>query len=502
MPEASTFTLSRLRRVHWFVPAAVVVVVMHARFLFMPLTTDEGGFMAVARWWRQGGHLYDDVFTDRPQGMIVLFRLLDMLGLDNPFGIRLLAILFAFMGVAACGVITARLAGPDAARLGALLVAVICSVPKYQGYVANGELLSCAPGAVSLACVLTAVWKQAHPRVWLLAVAGFFGAAAMSVKQTGFDAFVTGLAVVAVLVLRRQWTVRERWASVGAMVGGAAVPIAAMVIHAVATVGWGPWWFAIVEYRTSTRSGAAVTDWGNLFGSGRHAATVLALVVLICVGLAIWHARRKNWSVLAVLGCWALLSVIAFYAGGQFYPHYWVILTFPLGTIAAVLLADVRVRRVRMWLLAGILILPIATTIRTTQRSLERDGALLGDTRLELNELVRDWYRDNHNPGDEVVALCSSPALFYDGYIPTSYRYLWPADIAYVPGAKEQLFDLLTGDDAPRYVAEYTLDDACDPEGWIPPVLAARYRVVEIFLEGDKDELRMLELVPGSSATA
>lgn len=491
--------MSWLRRVHWFVPAAVVVVVMHARFLFMPLTADEGGFMAVARWWRQGDTLYDEVFTDRPQGMFVVFGLLDLLGLDNPFGIRLLAILFAFMGVAACGVIVARLAGPDAARLGAMLVAVISSVPKYQGYVANGELLSCAPGAVSLAFILSAVWKQDHPRLRLLAAGGFFGIVGLSMKQTGFDAFITGVIVLVVLVARRHWTARERWLSIGSLAAGAAVPALAMLVHALATVGWSRWWFAIFEYRTSTRSGAADADWGRLWTTGRGAASVLVLVVVICVALAVWHARRRNWSVLAVLACWSTLSLLGFLAGGQFYDHYWVILTFPLGTVAAVLLADVRVPRLRMALLAGMLVLPIAMSVRTTQRSLDRYGAPIIEPRLETNEMVRDWYRDNHNPGDELVALCSSPALYYDGFIPTPYKYLWPADIVYVPGAQEQLFDLLTGDRAPRYVATYVLDDRCDPDGWIPPVLDARYREVAVFLEGDENEVRVLELVPGST---
>ena len=499
MPGASSSTISRLRRVHWFVPAAAVVVAMHARFLFMPLTADEGGFMAVARWWRQGGTLYEDIFTDRPQGMFVVFGLFDLLGLDSPFGLRLLAILFAFMGVAACGVITARLAGPEAAWIGAMSAAVISSVAKYQGYVANGELLSCAPGAVSLAFVLSAVWKREHPRPWLLAAGGFFGTVGLSMKQTGFDAFVTGVLVVLVLVVRRNWTVRERWVSVGALAGGAAVPVLAMVVHAVSTVGWSRWWFAIFEYRTSTRSGASDADWGRLGRTGRGAASVLVLVVLISIVLAVRHARRRNWSVLSVLACWGVLSVVAFLSGGQFYEHYWVILTFPVSTIAAVLVADVEVPRLRLALFAAMLLLPVAMSVRTTVRSLDRYGATVVEPRLETNQMVRDWYRDHHNPGDQLVALCSSPALYYDGYIPTPYRYLWPADIAYVPGAREELYNLLTGDRAPRYVAEFVIDDGCDPDGWIPPVLAARYREVEVFLEGDKDQVRVLELVPGST---
>ena len=45
-----------------------------SRFLTAPLTVDEGGYLAVARAWGRGSHLYDDVWVDRPQGLLVLYR--------------------------------------------------------------------------------------------------------------------------------------------------------------------------------------------------------------------------------------------------------------------------------------------------------------------------------------------------------------------------------------------------------------------------------------------
>ena len=44
----------------------VAVTAMRARFFFSPMTTDEGGYLAVARAWFHGADLYGKVWVDRP----------------------------------------------------------------------------------------------------------------------------------------------------------------------------------------------------------------------------------------------------------------------------------------------------------------------------------------------------------------------------------------------------------------------------------------------------
>src|SRR5437868_13851567 len=56
--------------------AAIVLVAAGLRIPFMGtgLGADEGGYAFVAHEWANGAHLYRDVFVDRPQGLMVLYR--------------------------------------------------------------------------------------------------------------------------------------------------------------------------------------------------------------------------------------------------------------------------------------------------------------------------------------------------------------------------------------------------------------------------------------------
>ena len=73
----------------WFAPAFVAVVVTRWRYLFTPITADEGGYLAVARAWGRGKVLYRDVWVDRPQGLVLLFRIWNDIGLGSPVGVQI-----------------------------------------------------------------------------------------------------------------------------------------------------------------------------------------------------------------------------------------------------------------------------------------------------------------------------------------------------------------------------------------------------------------------------
>ena len=53
---------------------ALLAVLVRLRFLDTPLSVDEGGYAAVTRFWGGGSHLYRDVWVDRPQGLLLLYR--------------------------------------------------------------------------------------------------------------------------------------------------------------------------------------------------------------------------------------------------------------------------------------------------------------------------------------------------------------------------------------------------------------------------------------------
>ena len=155
---------------------------MRLRFFFTPITTDEGGFLAIGRWWSHGAVPYRDVFVDRPQGLLLLYRLLVPLGLDRPNGVRLLALVFCLIGCAACGCAAARLSGGRSALFASLSVGVLASIPRLEGFIANGELLSGAVSALAVAVVLRALWERQSPHLGWLALAGVLAGCALTIK--------------------------------------------------------------------------------------------------------------------------------------------------------------------------------------------------------------------------------------------------------------------------------------------------------------------------------
>src|SRR6185436_11027682 len=72
-----------------FVAASMAVsIALRIRFITTPLSADEGGYLAVARAWASGKSLYTDAWVDRPQGLLVLYRVLDALTGGSPTAIR------------------------------------------------------------------------------------------------------------------------------------------------------------------------------------------------------------------------------------------------------------------------------------------------------------------------------------------------------------------------------------------------------------------------------
>ncbi|MGZ4738900.1 MAG: hypothetical protein ACXVLM_06665, partial [Ilumatobacteraceae bacterium] len=103
------------------VAAIALSVALRARFLTTPLTSDEGGYLAVARAWASGQRLYTDAWVDRPQGLLVLFRFWDDVTGGSGPAIRIMAIVFGGIAVAAVAYAAFALAGPRAAVVAGFL---------------------------------------------------------------------------------------------------------------------------------------------------------------------------------------------------------------------------------------------------------------------------------------------------------------------------------------------------------------------------------------------
>ncbi len=470
---------SLIRRHLWlrFAPAVMLALGMRARFISTPMTSDEGGFLAVARAWASGARLYDDVWVDRPQGLILLYRVLDFIGLGSPAGVRILAAVACIVGAVSSGVIAERLFGMRAGMPTATIGAAFASVPQYEGFIANGELLSSAAGALGLALALCAVWRRPLPSFRLLALGGAFGGAAISLKQSGFDAFVAAAAaVLTVCLVRSAWSTRQRLTVPLTFAGGFAVVLGALVVHGTLT-GFDRFWYAVYGYRMGARSALADPNWTRLATTWNIAKPVLLPAGIICLTLAAcaWRARRRDGLIVAWL--WLVAASIAFLIGGQFHRHYWVIFAFPLAVLAAGVVATLDSVGWRRVMVAALLASPITLTVQSLSVPRHEVGrAFSDDGRLIKDERIAAWFRTHARPDDSIYALCASAALY--GNVPTEspYPYLWFDAVAHVPGGRSRIAEMLASPQAPRFVALYQNPANCDSSGALDRVVADRYR--------------------------
>ncbi len=454
--------------------AALLSVLLRLRFVWTPITSDEGGYLAVARAWRHGAVLYRDVWVDRPQGLIALNRIWDSIGLGTPAGIRVMAISAGVVGVVACASIAKSLFGPTAAVLAALFVAVLSSAPDYEGFIADGELLSGAVGAAGLAVALTAMKPVDLRRLY---VAGVLGGVAISLKQSGFDAIA---AAVFALVLTA-WTVpscRGRAVKgVVALVGGIASVLALLAMHGALT-SWDRFWYAFAGYRITERSLATNADFGRFGTTWTIAAPIIVPAMAATVACLVARWRRSLSSPMLVLLAWTAFATVAFAAGGQFHRHYWVILAFPLGTLAGAAVS----LHPRAWVQATVATLVVAVPLVHAERDirLPRDQVpvrLSADARLTRDEEVARWFGARRQPGDSFYVLCASAAFYANARVDPPFPYLWFDNVVQVPGARHRLEAMFASQDRPRYVAVYEDAAQCDPSGVVAESLRLDYEL-------------------------
>jgi hypothetical protein len=465
------------------VAAMALSIALRARFLTTPLTADEGGYLAVARSWASGRSLYTAAWVDRPQGLLVLFRLWDDVTGGSPAAIRVMAMLFGCLAVGALAYTAWAIAGARAAAIAAVLVAVASANARIEGFIANGELLAGAVAAAGVAAACAYMFRG-HGRSWLL-VGGVLAGCAMSLKQSGFDGFVAVMVCLLAGGLTQERAWRQVLRDIAICVAGIATVLAALVIHG-ALVGFSAWWYAVAGYRLSGINATSRADWHRFGVTARLAApTMLPLIAVALAGLAVWLVGSRRITRSAVLvPAWMCFAGLAFVTGGLFHRHYWVTLTFPLAAAAAVALASITARIAdagnrRVLVAAAVCVMIVASMISTMRVVvLERGAASLiadDDPRLVSNELVGDWYLEHRTPGSTLYALCASAALYPRAEAIPPFPYLWFDGVLHGRGSQRQLVQLFSGDRPPTFVVTFQTANACNSSGEVDALVRQRY---------------------------
>lgn len=479
--------MSRLRSWWSALPGAGIVAgivlstLLRVRMLFTPITSDEGGYLAIARAWAHGAVLYRDVWVDRPQGLIVVFRIWDGITGGSTAWMRGLAMVFAAGLVLAVAVATTRVAGKLAGGVAAVLVGVVASSPVIEGHLLNGELMSGAFAAGGLAVGFTAIVSGNRPRLWVLS--GVLAGCALSIKQSGYDGLLTLLAWLALAVPFGWRSARQVLAAAWRLLAGTAAVLTVLVLHGALT-GFGRWWYGVVGYRLEARSALSGGNWERLRATGELAFPLLAPLVAVCLFGAVMAAPRgmrlrrggSGYGWLLVL--WPVMSITAFAVGGQFHRHYWVTLCPALSAVAAAAMCRAVRRPALVWVLAAVALVPGARdavdVLRVDRDHISRVAS--GDGRSLIDEGVAQWFDDTRRPGDTMIVLCASAGFYANADLDPPYPYLWWDNVMQARGALPELLTFLSDDSAqPRFVAIYQRPDRCDPSGELGAVVAHHY---------------------------
>ena len=475
------------------VAIALVAVLVRVRFLDVPLSVDEGGYAAVARFWAGGSHLYRDVWVDRPQGLLLLYRgAFDIFGV-HAWAVRALATVWGAALACVVALLVARVAGRRTGLVAGLLVALLSVGPRIEGFAANGELLAALPAAAAL--LAFALWLDRR-RAALLVGAGMLAACAVLVKQSGYD----GGGAIGVWLLLAGWRGwlprREALRAFGLIALGAAIPLALSVAHGAAT-GLDRYWFAVADYRLSVES-VATGSFGHRLGLLRSAfdgswPCIVPLLALAPFGIGPALRTRRG----ALLVAWGAFSLTGFALGGLFHPHYFVGLIAPFSALAALgasrLAAD-RGARLATIACCGLLAVPAiaAWPIVSSSSPSQVSWRTSHDGRILSDRAVGAWLRARTRPGQPVYALYAEASLYFAADRPPAFKYLWFLGEQRIPHALAELRAILAGPHAPRYIVVYqpprTMPGAV--AAGLPAVLLARYRTLTRVAGHDVLELR------------
>jgi len=444
--------------------AAALAVLVRLPFIGAPLTADEGGYAEVARLWDRGATLYRDIWVDRPQGLVLIFRGVLQIG-SSTDTIRAVAAVVGALSVLATMLLAYRLTGRRTTALaGGLLMATFGASPFLESFTLAGELL--ASFAALLSLLAFAAWQRRRSLGWLLA-AGLLSGCAVMIKQSGFDA---ALAIAAYLL----WTERRRAARpVAALVGSAAVPVVAGLLAAVSLHAW---WFAVVGYRGSGDS--LVT------GSFAHRldllqqslpSTTKGLGLLALLAILGWRGSPL------LVRLWLGATAIGVLGGGNFHFHYYLQLVPPLAILAGAGVDRLLAQRARL-LAAGMAAAAIATVVLTVPLAFDSARAQAeaiwpGDPHLQHDAAVVRYVKAHTRPGQKILVVWAAADVYFLADRVPAIPYMWIRNIQAIPGAREGAQRALAAKE-PALVVESQKPGSADPSGLTEAILSRSYRRV------------------------
>ena len=452
--------------------AALTAAALRVPFIWAGIGPDEGGYAYVAREWARGAALYKDVWIDRPQGLILLYRALVDIS-ATPAMIRIGAVLAGVVLTLLLAALAWRLASPRAGVAAATMFAVVGVGPHIEGFTMNGELAAAVPATGAILAAV--IWHGTRRRPWLVA-AGALGAAGILMKQSGID----GLVAVSVFALVVGAGALARVKQLALVAAGAAIPLAAAALHGL-SVGWSTYWTDVVGYRATQDLQGKGPSRSEFFSiSVNHwRPDLLALAIVAVLGLVVCLRRRSTLSIAPI---WLLAAILGVNIGGHFWPHYFVQVIPPLALMAALGTTAFRYRPPAV-ALTCFAIAPVAWSLGhyASFSVYRREHAISYVVGYHKDKAVARFVRAHTTRRDRVYALASRADLYFLADRRAAFPYLWRNSPLAEPRNMKKLRLLLRSPRRPRIVVQFQPPNSVDGSGRLAAALRANYRQIWLY---------------------
>jgi hypothetical protein len=469
-------------------------------YLDVPISADEGGYGTAAYWWARGDTLYQNITITRPQGIFVIFRMLDLLNLNSDRGIHLAAMVWVGCCTLLLLAVAGRVWGRGIGFATAALFAVIMATPYLEGYSANAELWMLLPLLGSLWLTVRADDEAlgSGRGNLLLFCGGVCGALALLLKPSA----IVALLLSALWLLFRVRGERVAWrALLGAeiaLAGGFVAGLAPALLHGLLTVP-DIYLGAVVLYRVSRDSVIADQTGHQLTYFLTNSAFILArlpLLLLAPIGLLVrtpadtgprWPNRGRT-----LLWLWLGTSFAGTALGGNWFLHYYQQLLPPFAVATIIGLSWLARRSPKPGVLAlqglafgGLLGLAIAFVPTLIHPA---DPRTLPEWEPGVSAAAPiAAYLQDHTTSDEMVYVVYDHAdIYYLAQRRPAARWLHFRELGWTPGALDEQFAILSNPaTAPRYIV--LTDDinrwGFDPTGRLQALVARDY-TLDITIDG------------------
>jgi hypothetical protein len=442
-------------RPHPILLPCLATVGFHLSMLAGPLSSDEGGYAVVARYWTdRGPFLYGPTWVDRPPGLIAAFALADRLG---RYGVRLTALAAAVLLVAAVGLAAGAVGGRSAAHWAGWLGFAFSSSVLLEADRLDGELLAATCVAVSMALLLGTL-RRSTGRLGSAACAFGAGCASVAAVLMKQD-FVDGLAFGSVLLLLAAINAGNRRSFGPGRLGVTAVGFAAGVVVTlvVASIwardhrGVDALLFALYGFRAAA---AAVMAHGPSAAPLRRLGTLAEVAVETGVAVLLLHLAFRHGRTLRTASplAWAFAAAAVVEVGGvlageNYWRHYLIALV-PTVAIAGGLSARRLLpgwRATRVLALAAVLVTVVVSPVTPL-------GAA---TAAGPSQTIGRWVAESAQPGDTITVAYSHANIVDASGLRPAYPYAWSLPIRTLDPHLSRLTGVLEGHRAPTWFVRW-----------------------------------------------